>query len=513
MAFDQSTARPANAVAAQNTDSLPKGFDKSTAKKAEKRAAPNTSGFQDFKRGMANSVLKTGFGAYDLFGGEISEVQKQALSSIDADVKAGSGWGAAGSVLGEVAQLALPAGAVAKGLKAASKLRSLPNALGGAKALLAGDALLTGGYEAIKKPDEGDTRLNNFGGGVVDGLVGGVGGAILRKSVQGINKNKVAEELMAEGVRLTPAQAAQSVLPRGIEYAMNVLPTTSKGVQKARDASMSTWNTALANKINPIPEQKITEVGVNALAAVKDNFNAVYESAWSQARRPSNEALLDMIDSTANIGVDLDEASQAALKTVLKDVKLLSSSNNPTAIAKQLDGTLKRYLDSANMNGNIPLADALFSLRSKVRAGTGTKTALDAIDGQYGNWKAASGGADNVKSLVAGGNMTPTNLMGGVRKSQGTTNAVTGKSPLYDFAKDSAATLEYADPNPIVDFMRGYAVHAPTLLPVETMGDVLIGRSAPQKLIQKGYNSPLAETLRTYGGRGSVVLGQLDNEL
>jgi hypothetical protein len=110
--------------------------------------------YEDFAEGVVSSGMGTYYGIKDLTVG-MDDEDKARLKDWKEDA-AQSGWGTAGNVVGEVAQLALPGGAALKGAKAlnaAGKLAKTAKALPLATDVLASSAL---GY--VKPPEEGKTR-------------------------------------------------------------------------------------------------------------------------------------------------------------------------------------------------------------------------------------------------------------------------------------------------------------------------------------------------------------------
>ena len=102
-------------------------------------------------------------------------------------------------------------------------------------------------------------------------------------------------------------------------------------------------------------------------------------------------------------------------------------------------------------------------------------------------------------------------LMGGVKASGGKSRNATGDAPLYDTALDVTQTLGKKTPNPIMSFIRGAAVNAPSPTGVlRKGGEVMLGQTPTQKALQSVYN-PTAEALRKLGITGANVGASLED--
>lgn len=475
----------------------------------EPKAEPETTRFADFKRGMGEATLKTVLGGYQLgvdginaLGGDVeglSPTTKLAMKMMGEDVDASGGWGTAGRAVGEIAQLALPAAGLAKATKLAGR---------GAKTVLAADTALAAGHGGVQLTGEGETRAGNAKKAATAALLGGTAGAGLRKAVKGINVTEQAKKLMDLGVYMTPDKASTSVFPRAGAYTMQITPFMAQGVKKAKEESLKSWNKVLLNKVAPVRE--VTAVGTEGIKQLKDQFKEAYTAAWGQASKPSNEALVSVVDEGVAAAKALGGGSEVVLKGVLADIKNLSGSNYTGGALKELDNTFRKRIAAASTRGDDVLSDTLKSMRSTLRSAAGAKAnaALKAVDSKYGGYSAVVNAGANVKSLKEGVIDTDS-LMGGVKAAGtavgGKPRVASGGGPLYDFAKTSSDTLGRKEPNPLIDFLKGWSINTPTLTPVRSAGQAVLGKTALQRGAQKGYDLPVVESLRNYGARGSIA--------
>ena len=141
-------------------------FDPSQARTDEFAQREAEAGpWERFTKGIAAPVIQTGLGIYDLLGGDLSEEQQYAL---EATRRERGLAGTLGGVAGETAMLAVPA---TKGYQAGVALgragRAVPGlmqsapkyAAARAAAPLAAESAVVGGMEALKAPEEGESRL------------------------------------------------------------------------------------------------------------------------------------------------------------------------------------------------------------------------------------------------------------------------------------------------------------------------------------------------------------------
>tara|TARA_R110000744_G_scaffold378452_1_gene494631 strand:+ start:1043 stop:2590 length:1548 start_codon:yes stop_codon:yes gene_type:complete len=481
---------------------------------------PKDSAYDDFGQGTLHSLLSTGYGVQDLASeylpdGWVDRITPEERSNLAAlkENANESGWGTGGQVFGEVAQLMLPAGLIGKGAKALQTAGKLPKALSVAKATLAGDVALGAGYGGLQLPDDGESRTTNALQEAVATLGGGVVGGSLRKAVKGLNRSKAGDELIKEGIELTPAQALESGIPKGAEYVMGVLPLLARGVKKAKERATDSYNKVLLNKVSPIG--KVIKEGNEGIKELKGQFTDAYSKAWSGATQPTGRAVATMRQLSENVRAELGGNGAVVLKGITKDLDSLASSPDPVKALKQLDNTLRKKIVSAAKTGEEGLETTLKDLRARLRESAGAKVqeALAKVDSKYGDFIAVRDGGSAKAVMEAGGIMEPTQLMAGVKSAGGKTRAATGDAPMYGFAKQGVDTIGQQVPNPIMDFMRGFSKYSPTVLPLKMIGKQLTGTGALQGVAQKPYNSALSEALRDFGARGSIAGGQyLSNE-
>lgn len=474
--------------------------------------------------GSAVSTIESYQGLKDLLGGEVTENDKLALDMMRKDADAAGGWATAGNVVSEVAQLALPMAAANKGVKAHKMSKAVSAAkaakaakttkaikqaeaakagLKGNKALLATEAGIAGGHGYTKATEAGETRLGNAGKAVVGAGLGQLGAKVLGATVRGATKTPAAERLMTMDIPFTPARASESSLPRTLEYIMGITPTLAKGTKALQDESMDYMNLALLKQVAPDPAV-VTKTGTDGMAQVKKNFDKKYLEAWSAGGKPDVKKLSAMSNDILIASRDLGVASKPVLKKAYRDIANIHNNYSAKGV-KNLDNSLRKNIKTASMAGDTGLAATLQGLRNDLRESVGGDTIkmLDLVDSKYGSYVALQGAGGTKKAMEAGGNFDASDLMAGVKSAGGKGRNATGKAPLYDTALDVSKTLGIDEPSPIMSFIRGAAVNAPSpkgLL--RKGGDIMLGETPTQKFLQKGYN-PTADILRKYGIAGA----------
>ena len=467
------------------------------------------SALQDFGEGLGVSALNTWEGGKDLLSktGLVDAPDASDLARLQdwKDDAGQSGWGTGGEIVGDVAQILAGGGLGGAALKGATMI---PKALKGAVAMDTAAAGLLGGTQTQGGIDE---RLGGAADEAKLALLGGALGKLGGKVVGGMSRSEAGDALIKKGVQLTPAQALTSPVPKSLDYLMGVTPFIAKGVQNAKDRATASFNKVALDEANLAGAAPITEAGQKGIAQLDDNFNAAYSKAWDGANAPVAKTIADMADEATDIGLALGGNGSVVLKGIAKDLVSLEQSSLPNKALKLLDTKLRKKISSASKNGEEGLKETLESLREQLRTSAGADVAkeLARVDAGYGKYAAIRAGASAAAPREAGGVMSPSQLMAGDKiASLSKLAKATGGGGMYDFAKQGVDTIGQKTPNPIMDFMRGWAVNLPPVLPLQMMGNQLTGTGTLQKFVQKGTNSPLADALRKYGVRGSAGGGQ-----
>ncbi len=464
---------------------------------------------EDFAEGMGLSGLETAYGVKDFFS-DLDEDEQSRLEDWRQDAGQ-SGWGTAGRVAGEIAQLALPAGLLVKSLRSAGKAKKAIQAGGNAARKVrgltraAGDTTAAVGLGATQVPDIGETRRGNaidYGAGAVAGETGGY---LLGKTIRGLNKTPAAETLLKRGVELTPGQAAEGGTMRGIEGVLDVLPLISPTVRKSRREAVEQMQDVALRAGTP-PGGKVTKRGTDAIQELKQGFDDAYSDAWSGATSISNESKKRFVDTLVSGAKNLPKAQRRSLKKVAEDFKGLTTDVTPSKL-KALDNDLRKRIASAK--NDYDYQTLLAELRKTLRAGApeDVMEKLSAVDKQYGKYKVLRRAAKN--AAEEGGEFTPKQLMQGV-KTVGKDAAGEGSAPMQPLATAMTKVAKQADDPAPLETWRRLAGLGPSIPGAKYPGRAVLGRTAAQRAATKAADA-IPEYLKRPGLAGATATNEDEN--
>lgn len=448
--------------------------------------------FDKLKSGVGLSATETALGAKGLVSGGLSDEEEQILKMWRGDVDEAGGWGTAGRVLGEVAQLAVPASKASKLSKAIGAAKEWPLK---AQRLMsaAGDAATAAGLEYLQAPEEGKTRLRSAVEGGLGGMAGYGVGEVLGKSIRGIQTSDVANRLMDKGMTLTPGQAAKGGLPKALEFTMGWTPFLSGGTQKIQQESVESFNKQLMKEA-AAPGKDVTTAGVEGFRQLHEGYNQAYKDAWAKATKPKNEGVVKMVNQMSNTVNDLGEAAEPFMRKAHRDLAELTANYTPNKL-KAFDRSLRKQQQAAYKDPN--LSDSFKQLRETLRESIGDDAGeeLAAINKQYGSYDALRNTAGKARIAEERGFFTPGDAVGGSAQTGGKTRTALGESPLLQTAVDAAETIGRRDKQPIIDQMKALVGFFPSpTFAMRPLANPIMGRTAPQAQARH-----LADVLRKAG--------------
>ncbi len=451
--------------------------------------------YQDFGQGLGYSGLSTYYGIKDLFT-DLDDEEEERLADWKLDASE-SGWGTAGQVTGELAQLAIPGGAGLKAARALSKGGKLAQTLAKG-APLAADVAGSAGLGYIQQPNFGQERWKNAAEGAGGALLGGALGRAGTKLYRGVNKTPEAQKLLDEGIALTPGQASESGIPRTVEAIMSWAPFVSKGTQRARQRSVSQWNNTVLNKAAPAGKQ-ITGEGSEGVRNLSKAFEDSYKDAWGAAGRPRANKVVDLVDTAVKQGRELDQESRRVVANALKRLNEATRDYSPERIS-QLDKHLRKQIESSATQKNFELADVLKRMRKNLRASVGDDSAqkLKAIDGKYGNFLAVLDASASSKAMESGGVFSPQQLIKSSAKIAGRKKAAQGIGPLRDIAEQGMETVGRQEIKPLINMRKAVVRNMPSVPGMDFGGRLVLGQTSGQKALQRAAASPFSQWLRNY---------------
>lgn len=447
--------------------------------------------YEDFGEGLVVSGQDLVYGLKDLAVG-LTDEEKAMLKDWEEDAGE-SGWGTAGRVTGEIAQFALPSGA----LKLASKAPKLARAVSAInKTPMARDIVSSTGLGMARLPEEGEGRLQR---GMEEGaaaLAGGSVGKLLSKATKGVNITPEARELMEEGVRLTPGQAATSKTIRGLESAAEVTPVLAQKTEKLRKRGGDDFLLNILNKANPLKDKPITRIGNEGFEQLQQNVTKGYDDAWSLADNVDKDAVKLATDKLVELKKTVAPDDTPIINNILDSIKKLGKEPSNSDMLKALDRNIGKYIGKTKSNP--VLQDALQEVRGDIRlslpeASQEMLTRMDRFYPDYLVVKKASKAAAKDK-----GKFDVNQLTGAVKSVGSDTKVAMGKGPLQKALQQGAETVGRKEGGAPLEWFRRLATAFPSVVPVETGMKAALGQTSGQRVLRSA-GDPVAEALRKYG--------------
>lgn len=465
--------------------------------------------YKDFGQGLGYSGLSTYYGIKDLFT-DLDAEEEERLADWKLDASE-SGWGTAGQITGELAQLAIPGGAGLKAARALSKGGKLAQTLAKG-APLAADVAGSAGLGYIQKPNFGQDRSNNALEGAGGALLGWGLGRAGSKLYRGVNKTPEAQKLLNEGVALTPGQASKSGIPRTVEALMSWAPFVGQGTQRARQRSLAQWNNTVLNKAAPTGKKIIGE-GSEGVRNLSKAFEDSYKDAWGAAGRPRANKVVDLVDTAVRQGRELDQESRRVVGNALKRLNEATRDYSPERIS-QLDKHLRKQIESSAKQKNFELADVLKRMRKNLRSSVGEDSAqkLKAIDSKYGGFLAVIDASSSKKALRSGGVFEPQQLLDSSAKFAGRKKAAEGFGPLRDIIDEGLETVGRKEVKPLINLRKAIVRNMPSVPGMDFGGRLALGQTSGQKALQRAAASPFSQWLRNYVSPARLGGGALNEE-
>ena len=456
-------------------------------------------------KGLVTSGMGTYLGVKDLFT-DVSDAEKETLADWKAD-SSDSGWATAGEVVGDIAQLALPGGVLTKAAKAAGAIRGA-GALGRATTMSApvvGDVAASAALGAAKMPDEGKTRSER----AMSDAGGAMGGHYLGKALgrlgKGIKKSPEAQKLLDEGVYLTPGHASANEALRDLENVTRFVPFIAKGTQKAQKRSLKEWNKNILNKAAP-EGTDVTDVGFEGFKQLKQGVNNAYDKAWSAAGKVPKDATRKMENDIIDVLDEFDTADAGVLNRVWKNIENLTDEGSDKQL-KALDNMLRKEIKKSKTSPS-NLGETLKDLRTTLRKGLpdDVQKGLLAVDKKYPAYLAVKKAVH--KSRKNAGEFTPNQLATDAGIVGGETLGATGEAALLKQAVEAEKLVGTPKHGELVGLLRRIASIAPTPLPLQTMGNMVLGQTMPQKgataAARKVAETAVGKALREYASGARI---------
>jgi hypothetical protein len=429
--------------------------------------------------GFVESFQRPIYGALDYF--DIDDPEASGVASILSKAKRQEAMrtmrerkeespisGGVGGFTGEMSQLALPGAMLSKAARGGAALPYIADI---------GTAGLRGA--AITPEDEEGSRTMGAlteGGAAVAGL--GIGKAV-EKFAKGARKMPGVQEYIDKGGYLTPGQAAESRLIRGLETVGTVTPFTAKGVKEMQERAVEGVSKQFIDDVaKQLEYTGDIPGGQQGIAKLTKLIGDKYDEAWGTVdtkvwentqRKLGNKLIREGADWSA------DQAN--VLKRLGNDAKRVGVKKFDTKMRNAIDSAKKDYAFQQH------LKDVRRDMRDMV-AGPETKRLLKEVDSVYPDFLTVQDAAGR----VAGGRFTGSDIAKSSRRIGGLTRSARGEAPMQKATEDIAAALQSEASGAPLDFFRRVARMAPTPVPREVMrklGQGVTGDTTVQKWLAK----------------------------
>ena len=406
-----------------------KKLEQIAAKQREQKKDPD-SWYEDLGEGITTSVLDTMYGVEELATGSLDPGRRAKLEDWKKDA-AESGWGTAGRMVGETAQMAAPFGVLTK----VGKMMGM-----GAKAPILGETVAATGHGGLRLPDEGETRTGNAAmqGGFAIG--GSVLGRTLATPFAGVRHTPAAERLRGLGAKLTPGRAREGLLRNAENFGEYLVPVFSRGVTNARRRSDESIRAALYHDAAPpTPATIFDDVPVsakpNSMEELIQSFDDAYAVAWPKMAEIDQNAWRNMMEIAERTMPNLSDADAGYLRVTMNNIiKAMNKGGHESA--GLIDEVFRNRIRGSKEYRDIDAT--IKAMRAAIRDGLPplNKQAVSRVDAQYGKRVALGEGVTQKGAALEGGVMQPEHLMAGSKKASDKTRFQKGKGHFQQEAVD-----------------------------------------------------------------------------
>lgn len=475
--------------------------------------------YEDFGEGFVTSGLETVYGLKDLMANSpisptlaprtptpeqgVTDNERSRLKDWQQDA-AQSGWGTAGRVTGELAQLAIPGGAGLKAARAAKEGSRLAKVLP-----LSADVTGSAAIGAARLPDEGETRAENAATEAAGALVGHGLERVGRGLLAGAIGREAANRLQDAGVQVTAGQKLGGLAQKW-ENNLALFPMIARPMDAARDKFDRTLiRTALRDAAPPQPgtllsdapkELQLPERHREAREVLKQAFEKNYEDAFTPINRMPQETVQQLGQIVQDSLPRLTEAESTILKRTIKDVNKIASSNPDASLAK-VDKVLRDAITGSKEMRE--LDGALKSLQDTIRASqpAPNQKALQLLDSKYPKFVAIRNATGTLPASKRAGEITLDDLNAGARAAANKYTRGGETQPFMQFLDDAFETRGEV-PGVIPTQSRRFIQAVPGFGVAGTINRRIAGEGIGQKQARKILESELAKQLR-YGVSGA----------
>jgi hypothetical protein len=393
-------------------------------------------GIDKFGVGLARPIIRTALGIKQLSGpsvdlnvdeqggligtdsgqpGGLSDQDKAVLQHL-SQVKGPAAT--TGDILGNVAMLAAPGGAVTQFGSVLPKTMAMRGLM-----MTGADAAANAGTAALAVPEEGQTRgsdaANAALGSVAGSAVGRVLGGIARPAI-----NSIAEKFSNAGIPLTPGQAIGGA-GQWIENQAARIPLLGSMIRSRQKDAVSAWNLKLlADTANSVDTggtgDLVNAAGPKGFAQAKKIFSDAYDFHWDRPLAIDTQSLGNSWgqlaqDAQSSLAPEAGALVQRKLANTLDEI---GSITNPSGAVngsqlQEIDKGLSQSAGDAARAGQGDVAKIFGQAKRTLRDEypQNFRDSLDALDTKYADFARLRRAGSYVSGPAAGQPFTPSQLL------------------------------------------------------------------------------------------------------
>jgi hypothetical protein len=322
------------------------------------------------------------------------------------------GWATTGEVLADVGLSALPV----------SKAAMLPRALGmtGRVAPAIADIGANAAYAAATSPE-------NRGQAALYGGAGAAGGRVLNRALSGLVKpTPAAQELLEQGVRLTPGQAGGGkgigALARVYEQGLEAVPGAGNLVSGARQRGLEDWNRYLTRQLDPttlpLGIDTAAPVGAKGLERAAEDISTLYQRAFPQGQvfQMPPAHLLQYDSAVSELANKVAPSVRPKFREVADWLKQNLEAGIPAEQWKEVvQGEINGAIKAAQREGSHSLVKSLSALDTQLkhsleRIGGPSVETVKALDKRYASLKSIQAAGAKAGPIQRGGVLYPSEV-------------------------------------------------------------------------------------------------------
>lgn len=390
-------------------------------------------------RGMANVVRNVG----NMAGLESDQAMRDAKATDAPLMKTKAGK--VGDFIGNAAITALPTLATGGALGAAANSTRALAFLG--NPITRGVA--EGAVQGLISADDPSSRLSSTVAGGITGGVLPLAGTIVSKAARGLKRTPEAQQLLDDGVSLTPGQMNPKGVVNHIEEALQSVPVVGPSIKNARDNAAQDFQRAVIQRGSDVPiSSDLTPT--QALDEAYKGFAPLYDQVKNF---PATKGTLaqDVTKAVGNPYVYADDAARNKVNGFVQNqISALRSPMLDTGDLIKLRSNIRDAARKAVRAQSDAEAELLDAAESQVTASLHAHLPADAqstlarADRLYAQHKVAERALANATGREEG--FTPTMLARAIKSSTSQGAFARGGGALRDLSDAGQQVLQVRNP-------------------------------------------------------------------